>query len=473
LSSISGDDSKEETFDIVINGGGIVGLSLLASLSTQSAFEDKKILLLEQQSPQNTNSSKKTDLMTRMISNRVSSITTASKKFYKEIGIWSKIESSVKEVTSMYVWSEKYDRGITFSPRYPALTDFASQRDTQFADEVVCYFVENQVLLKALEETVQSNNIRYSSNVMDIQAAGEDIDVILEDGSKIRSHLLVGADGFNSVVRRKSTLKYFEHPLEETAIVGTVEMDNDVNPELEGNNITFQRFLPEDKTVIALLPITRTHSSFVISTSKAKAHMMMNLDEEEFVDAMNALLSCESQVSKAYPLLLRGVVDQVDSILSKVLQNSPSSPTEYPPEVKSLSPKSRASFPLFFGTTSPFLIASPVKSNNKKIVLIGDSCHRIPPLAGQGLNLGIGDAVELTQSLREGLERGDDIFNNNESLESALESFERRRQLKLLPMMAAVISMQRIFSLTPSSLLASFNQLSLVKNEVVKFANSK
>jgi len=119
------------------------------------------------------------------------------------------------------------------------------------------------------------------------------------------------------------------------------------------------------------------------------------------------------------------------------------------------------------------MVGSPQGSDNKKIVIIGDSCHRIPPLAGQGLNLGIGDAIELAESLSEGVEKGEDVFNDHEALGTALNSFERSRQFKLLPMLAAVASMQKLFALTPDSLLHTFNRFNLLKNEVVKFANSR
>lgn len=457
----------KEVYDIVVNGGGLVGLSFMASLAAQSVFQDKKILLLEQLPPK-TVTNKKASITNRIISNRVSSITTASQRFLDEIGIWDKMSPSVKKVMKMHVWSDCFDRGITFTPRYPGLSDIS--RRSQFADEVVCFFVENHVLLNALEEIVPSKNIRYASSITDVKPAGQDLDLILEDGTRIRSHLLIGSDGFNSIVRKKSTLRYFEEPLGESAIVGTVKME--VNQDTEDNSITFQRFLPEDGTVIGLLPITSTHSSFVISTSKAKAHLMMSLDDQEFVEAMNAILSCESPVSRRYPKVLKSLVEQVDNILSKVLP-SPESGLTTLPEVQSLVPNSRASFPLFFGTTAPSLIGSPIGSKNNKIVVIGDSCHRIPPLAGQGLNLGIGDAVQLSECLREGLERGDDIFQDSQSLESCLQAFEMKRQAKLLPMMAAVASMQTVFGFTPSSLISSFNHLSLLKNEVVKFANTR
>ena len=44
-----------------------------------------------------------------------------------------------------------------------------------------------------------------------------------------------------------------------------------------------------------------------------------------------------------------------------------------------------------------------------RIILIGDACQAIHPIAGQGLNLGIRDAYILANTLEEGLSLGIDF----------------------------------------------------------------
>lgn len=46
---------------------------------------------------------------------------------------------------------------------------------------------------------------------------------------------------------------------------------------------------------------------------------------------------------------------------------------------------------------------------SKRVVLIGDAAHAVHPLAGQGVNLGFGDASALSNVLAEGLSLGADI----------------------------------------------------------------
>ena len=47
-----------------------------------------------------------------------------------------------------------------------------------------------------------------------------------------------------------------------------------------------------------------------------------------------------------------------------------------------------------------------------RVILIGDACQAIHPIAGQGLNLGIRDAVILAETLHEGKSLGLDFGDN-------------------------------------------------------------
>lgn len=530
-STASNDDHEHiDHYDIVINGGGVVGFTLLAALDKNPFFADKRILLLEQ-TPRKVNHEHSqvqpdpgTDLVAseRKISNRVSSITLASKEFLDaKLNIWSNIASYVKECKSMHVWSDEYHKGITFTPRYVGLSDITCPywEPNQFNDDNICYFVENHRLLSALERIVNLNRVQFGSSVTDIRNFGSFVDVHLsgtnDDGSKdgsdvhksekvIRTNLIVGCDGFNSIVRNKSNLKYFSHDLKQKGIVGTVEMvsDGDVHDPDDANNSAFQRFLPEDGSVIALLPISANYSSIVISTSNERADKLMNLSEDEFVNELNNLLTKKS-IQTPIKATIRNAIDNVIANVPFLPKGALPGKLNVP-MVASIVPSSRATFPLMFGSTLPYAVGNVAgrsgletgrmgvlgrsgskRGNDSNLVLIGDALHRIPPLAGQGLNLGIGDAIELSNCLSESLERGEATFSSasvssasesassNESLSKALDRFERRRQLKLVPMMAAVASMSQMFTCVPTSLITQFNHLNTIKNEIVKFANSK
>lgn len=370
---------KSQEFDIVINGGGIVGFSLLAAISKSPFLREKRVLLLEQQPKKaQKNDSKKSESngkphpanQERKLSNRVSSLTVASKDFFDKLGLWSQIEPCSKEVRAMHVWSHDYNQGITFTPHYPGVLDTLLSTSSR-SDSCVCYFLENHVLLNALEQSVPPNFVRYGSSVTDITANANKVNLLTDNGDTITANLLVGCDGFNSIVRRKSSLRFFEQKLNETGIVGTVQML--AESEDDANDVTFQRFLAEDGTVIGILPLTNTHSSFVISAPSKRADALMQLSDDDFVNEFNQLLTKES---KRKPNPFNTIASLVDNAVNQALKSAGFKPGPPPkahvPQITNVLPKSRAAFPLGFATTAPSLVGSPKGSNNRKIVIIGE-----------------------------------------------------------------------------------------------------
>ncbi|KAI7686983.1 hypothetical protein SSS_05217 [Sarcoptes scabiei] len=75
----------EDRYDIVINGGGIVGFSMLAAIKSSPFLSSKRVLLIEQQSPPPPSFLKPMDSESQTkphkFSNRVFSITQSSKDF--------------------------------------------------------------------------------------------------------------------------------------------------------------------------------------------------------------------------------------------------------------------------------------------------------------------------------------------------------------------------------------------------------
>jgi ubiquinone biosynthesis monooxygenase Coq6 len=72
-----------------------------------------------------------------------------------------------------------------------------------------------------------------------------------------------------------------------------------------------------------------------------------------------------------------------------------------PPLVTSIQPGTIASFPLRFRHAESYI--------GNRTALIGDAAHVIHPLAGQGLNLGLGDAAALARCVRTAVIHGGDI----------------------------------------------------------------
>lgn len=81
-----------------------------------------------------------------------------------------------------------------------------------------------------------------------------------------------------------------------------------------------------------------------------------------------------------------------------------------PPLVTCIEPGTIASFPLRFNHTDAY-IGEGVGS---RTVLVGDAAHTIHPLAGQGLNMGLGDVESLARCIREAILQGGDIGQSNQ-----------------------------------------------------------
>ena len=302
----------------------------------------------------------------------------------------------------------------------------------------------------------------------------------------IQTKLLIGCDGFKSLVRSRSTLTYYQFELEQIGIVGTLKLES---PFVK-NSIAFQRFIG-DHMVIALLPLDDQHSSFILSIPAKDMQSWIKLTDEEFVYRFNTELVREK---RSNPLdRLSGQLGESFQRLfgQNLLQTNPISQyhARIPPIIQEVLPGSRAAFPLGFGTTVPRLIGS-IKTDSSYItraeqnrfnyantVIMGDAAHRVHPLAGQGLNLGLGDVAELVVQLESSLAQGYELFgvgqDSAESLTNALTQFERARIAKLVPMMGAIQSLQTVMAWTPAPLLSLFNIIPFVKEQVVSFANSR
>lgn len=84
-------------------------------------------------------------------------------------------------------------------------------------------------------------------------------------------------------------------------------------------------------------------------------------------------------------------------------------------------------------------------------VLAGDAAHNVHPLAGQGLNLGLGDAQSLARILQ-----ARDEWRSPGDLK-LLRRYERERKAALAPMGMAMDGLQQLFSRTEAPLQALRN----------------
>ena len=206
-------------------------------------------------------------------------------------------------------------------------------------------------------------------------------------------------------------IKRFDY--HEVGIVASLELERD-------NVVGFQRFLPSGP--IALLPTGLRSASLVWTLPRNTAESILNLKEFDVQQRTNLInLSFQNQEY------------DVEFKLNELNQDLMSDHGDYFPYITSCGPFN--SFPLGFHHLSEY--------GRDRLVAIGDAAHSIHPLAGMGLNLGLGDVKTL-----------DAIFQNIPNLEKQTiiddvlitEEFEKKNHYRNSSMIWACDMMHDLFA---------------------------
>lgn len=225
--------------------------------------------------------------------------------------------------------------------------------------------------------------------------------------SRIAARLLVGADGINSPVRSFANISTDGWDYNRHGVVATLALsDTDPAPFPAGMRTAYQRFLPSLGGPIALLPLPNNHATLVWSTTVENAAYLKSLSPPAFLAMVNAAFRL-SMADLKYMVRMERPSSTAGSDkfsheeeLSWRLQHTPQ-PSHIPPMVTAVQEGSVASFPLRFRHASEYI--SP------RVALVGDAAHVIHPLAGQGLNLGLGDVASLSATIEYAANHGMDI----------------------------------------------------------------
>ncbi|KAI9087748.1 hypothetical protein DFS34DRAFT_586060 [Phlyctochytrium arcticum] len=389
--------------DVCIVGGGTVGTALACALASTSAAADLRISLIEA-----GDLLRPANLEPNHFSNRVSSLTPGSIEFLKSVGVWDLIPLERKRpYTRMHVWDAVGEGSLTFD---------ASTTST--IGDSIATIVENTVLQHALVQRLQQFagngriTIHNRAKVRDITAEdglhAESFSwpiLELEEGKTIQTRLLVGADGGNSRVRQFAGIESLGWDYQQMGLVATLKLDPSSLPNGK-NDTAWQRFLPTGP--VALLPLNEEYSSLVWSTTPTLAKHLCSLPPATFVEILNAATTStwpDVQFLIAQTMDPESTVDLKEERMWGLERNAKFGDGEQsgllPPTVAGVAEGSRAPFPLKLRNAEEYV--------RSRVALIGDAAHTVHPLAGQGLNLGIADAQALANTIKSGLEVGQDI----------------------------------------------------------------
>ena len=240
-------------FDVVIAGGGMVGMSLaiaLASSNIHVAVIDKTIL---------------TSQLQPSFDGRVSAISYGSKCILDGIGVWAGMAAEAEPILDIRV----SDGNMPFFLHYD---------HHEVGENPLGYIVENRHTRTALQQVASALptlTLLDNQSLESIERDDGSVTVRLKGGQALRCRLLVGADGKHSAIRSLAQIKAMEWHYRQTAIVCTI------THEKPHNGLAQERFLPAGP--FAVLPMRGNRSSLVWVEPEDRVSLYLELSEGELI----------------------------------------------------------------------------------------------------------------------------------------------------------------------------------------------
>lgn len=255
--------NNQEIYDVIIAGGGLVGLSLALALETGGL----KIAVVDRLSPN--------EMLDDKYDGRSSAIAYAAMRMLDTLGVKKNI-LSMGPINEILVSDGRVGDGVKTGGSIGLSLHFDKDEITE-TDEPLGYMVENRYMRVALDKTANTKpNIHRITphSVISYEENGAFINVKLDNGEFIKAKLLVGCDGRGSNIRKASGIKTYKFGYNQTGIVTTVSLEK------PHNNVAFEYFLPSGP--FAILPLKDNRASIVWSEPHQKALALAGLQAQDF-----------------------------------------------------------------------------------------------------------------------------------------------------------------------------------------------
>ncbi|MGZ5987895.1 MAG: FAD-dependent monooxygenase [Rhizomicrobium sp.] len=243
--------------DVIIGGGGMVGLSLAIALAKGGLD-----VVVADPVPQSAALDAKFD-------GRVCALAYASVRMFEALGVWPHLEKDAQPIRDILVTDAKL--GGEPSP-------FSLHFDAAEAHEsALGHIVENRHTrtgLFAVANTLPNLRLIAPAALTNLEHEGAWIVATLANGERVRARLAIAADGRPSPMRELMGIQIVSWSYAQWGIVATVEHEN------PHNGVAYEHFLPSGP--FAILPMTGNRSSLVWTEKDTIAPSMMKLDAEGF-----------------------------------------------------------------------------------------------------------------------------------------------------------------------------------------------
>jgi len=242
--------------DVVIAGGGMVGLTLAIALA-QGGLEVTvaDALTREQMSDER-------------FDGRVAALAFANVRMLRVLGIWDRLAANAQPINDIVVNEGALGRGpLPFSLHF----------DHREIGEPLGHIVENRHIRQALLAATEAEpRIRFLPGVSATKLEiGESSAVLtLSNRLTLSAPLAVAAEGRDSPLRESQGINVVGWEYGQTGIVATV------HHERPHNGVAYEQFLPTGP--FAILPMTENRASLVWTETTAEAERIVALPEAEF-----------------------------------------------------------------------------------------------------------------------------------------------------------------------------------------------
>lgn len=282
--------------------------------------------------------------------------------------------------------------------------------------------IENDLIIAAAQKQLTNHSnvdVLYETTIETFDVSERQVKIALSNETSLQCAVLVGADGARSKIRSELGIGFQQKPYQQHGLVCYLTIDN--APE----NTALQAFNAGGP--VGLLPMNDGLFSMVWSLPEAEVKHWLDADESFFT---------------------HGLQVHINRDFGRIRLCS-----------------ERAAFPLNKAYADVFY--------QDRVVLVGDAAHTIHPLAGQGVNLGFGDAECLADKFAA------ISIKKSEELATALKKYQRVRMAEVHKTSETMHALHHLFTnkTAPVKALRAFgmnrlNQIKPLKDWLLRQAGS-
>lgn len=414
-----------DSAQVAVAGGGIVGKAVALGLLQLGL----KVALIDPKPSAAPGGTKESAALSRAYA-----LSPGSQALFERLSVWQALDPSLlSPVYEMCIYGQ--------CPKAPVISgrlgqEQEGQRREQGASlhfsafearvPVLAWIVQEAQLESALDAALsfQPQFSHFPTRLHEFQTTRSGVMLTLEDKRVLEANLLLGADGAPSFVRSQMEVSLTRREYPQLGIIATFETQK------PHGETAYQWF--DQGEILALLPLPGNRVSMVWSANKVHARALLALSGPELAAAVQA------KVGERF--------GRLDCVPFSAAQDAPVA----------------RGFAL--SRYSAHRWVAP------HIALLGDAAHGLHPLAGQGLNVGLGDVFTLLDTLAQSQAHPFETLGDFK----VLRRYERARQEEVQKLLWATEGLYRLFSV-PGALakrvravgMACLNRSSFLKRQLV------